>query len=69
MPMYEFDCPGCGQPFEELVRSAEAVKDVVCPACGSHKVHKKLSTFAPKVGGSRAASSGLSAAACGPVGT
>jgi putative FmdB family regulatory protein len=67
--MYEFDCPDCGQPFEELVRSLEAVKDVECPACGSRKVHKKVSTFAARVVGGYAASTGASAASCGPAGT
>lgn len=67
MPMYEFSCSKCGDEFEELVRNAEAVKDVACPACGSRKVKKKLSTFASKVQGSSSAST--SAAACAPGGT
>lgn len=67
MPMYEFDCPGCGQPFEELVRSSEAVKEVVCPSCGSHQVKRKLSLFASKVSGG-SAYSGAGAAACAPTG-
>lgn len=52
MPLYEFDCPGCGQPFEKLVRSAAAVSEVVCPNCGNHHPRKKLSTFAVKGGSS-----------------
>ncbi len=69
MPIYEFDCPSCGQPFEELVRSSEAAKDVVCPSCGSRKVKRKLSLFAAKVSGSGGALSSLSAQACAPSGT
>ena len=69
MPMYEFDCPACGQPFEELVCSAEAVKDVICPSCGSHQVKRKLSLFASKVTGSRRSYSNQSAPACAPAGT
>ena len=69
MPIYEFDCPSCGEPFEELVRNSEAVKDVVCPTCGSRKVKKKLSTFASKVSGGGASYSSLSAPACAPSGT
>lgn len=66
MPIFEFECPACHESFDELVRNAEAVKDVVCPICGNRKVKKKLSTFASKVsGGSTAAS----AAACAPGGT
>ncbi len=66
MPIFEFDCPKCQESFEELVRNAEAVKDVACPHCGNRKVKKKLSTFSAKVsGGSQTAS----AAACAPGGT
>ena len=65
MPIYEFECPKCHADFDELVRSAEAVKDVACPNCGSRKVKKKLSSFASKVS---SASSSVSAAACAPGG-
>lgn len=67
MPMYEFDCLKCDESFDELVRSAEAVRDVVCPACGSPKIKKKLSTFAARVSGG--GSKTVSAAACAPGGT
>jgi len=51
MPIYEFVCDECGQPFEELVFSASAVSDVVCPSCESSHIKKKISTFATKVAG------------------
>ncbi|MBI5667864.1 MAG: zinc ribbon domain-containing protein [Chloroflexi bacterium] len=60
MPLYEFDCPGCGQPFEKLVRSAAAVNDVVCPNCGNPRPRKKLSTFAMKGSSSGSSSAGSS---------
>jgi putative FmdB family regulatory protein len=69
MPLYEFDCPACGQPFEELVRSAETAKDVICPNCGSHKVKRKLSLFASKATGGSSSYANLSATACAPAGT
>ena len=56
MPIYEFQCTDCGQPFEELVRSAEAVADVECPSCGSQHVRKKVSIFASKTSGGGSAS-------------
>jgi putative FmdB family regulatory protein len=65
MPLYEFDCLSCGQSFEKLVRSAGAIKEVVCPICGQTHVQKKLSTFAANIKGS----SSSSAAACAPGGT
>ena len=48
MPLYEFSCAKCGEEFEELVMSSkpEALAEVACPECGSHKVTKKVSTFA-----------------------
>lgn len=49
MLIFEFECAACHDQFDELARNAEAVKDVVCPSCGSRRVKKKLSTFAAKV--------------------
>lgn len=44
MPMYEFQCNACEEEFEELVRADDEV--VECPACGTNRVTRKLSTFA-----------------------
>ena len=53
MPIFEFVCSQCGNPFEELVRSSSAVDEVICPACHSTDVRKKVSLFASKsTGGS-----------------
>jgi putative FmdB family regulatory protein len=51
MPLFEFVCTDCNQPFEELLRSSSAIVEVTCPTCGSQQVKKKLSTFASKVSG------------------
>lgn len=64
MPLFEFMCNECAQPFEELVRSSSAINEVNCPKCGSPEISKKLSTFASKVSGG-GFSLGSSAAACG----
>jgi len=48
MPIYEFSCSTCDRSFEELVRSAEATNEVVCPKCGSQHVKRKISLFASK---------------------
>lgn len=66
MPLYEFDCLSCGQSFDKLVRSAEAIKEVVCPVCGQPHIQKKLSNFAANVKGGSSSSTG--AAACAPGG-
>lgn len=69
MPIFEFTCTKCGRPFEELLRSAGAVNEVACPACGSPEVKKKVSTFASKISGSASLSLGSgSSAACSPGG-
>ena len=51
MPIFEFVCNACSQPFEELLRSASTADEVNCPNCGSSHIRKKVSTFASKVSG------------------
>ena len=46
MPMYEYACKSCGQPFEKLVRSMSATDDVPCPKCDSKRTERTLSVFA-----------------------
>jgi putative FmdB family regulatory protein len=64
MPIFEFQCSECGQPFEELVRSASAADKVVCPACKSTNVKKKLSLFASKPAGGVSLSSLSTSSSC-----
>ena len=65
MPLFEFVCSECGNQFEELVRSASVIEGVICPACSSAEIKKKLSTFASKIsGGGSSFSLGSSSAAC-----
>ncbi|HEU5142253.1 MAG TPA: zinc ribbon domain-containing protein [Solirubrobacterales bacterium] len=45
MPIYEFECKGCGRRFEELVH-AEAT-DLACPDCGSTRTSRLLSPVSP----------------------
>ncbi len=42
MPIYEYQCRGCGHDFETLVRSSEQPS---CPACHSHDLERLLSSF------------------------
>ena len=51
MPIFEFQCQECGNPFEEFVFSSSAITELTCPNCGSENIRKKLSTFASKVAG------------------
>ena len=65
MPIFEFVCSECDQPFEDLIFGSDT-KGVICPACGSEQVTKKMSTFSSKIGSDGASLSlgGSSAAAC-----
>lgn len=40
MPIYDFLCTKCEQPFEALVRGSDMP---VCPECGSSRVKKLVS--------------------------
>ena len=65
MPIFEFVCSECDQPFEDLIFGSDT-KGVICPACGSEQVMKKMSTFSSKIGSDGASLSlgGSSAAVC-----
>lgn len=43
MPLYEFECRGCGHRFEALVRGSSTPS---CPACEGDNVERLLSMFA-----------------------
>jgi putative FmdB family regulatory protein len=40
MPIYEFECEGCGARFEELVAAGAAV---ACPSCGAEPARRLYS--------------------------
>lgn len=44
MPIYEFECEGCGARFEELAGPGEAAS---CPRCGAARARRLLSTPSP----------------------
>ncbi|MDH5541476.1 MAG: zinc ribbon domain-containing protein [Nitrospinota bacterium] len=56
MPIYEFNCSDCDAKFEEMRLSSGSFKGVECPKCGSKKVKKAFSTFAPSIAGSSSSS-------------
>jgi putative FmdB family regulatory protein len=45
VPIYEFECEGCGARFEELV-AADTVA-VACPRCGSARTRRLMSSVSP----------------------
>jgi len=46
MPLYEYQCLGCGKIFELLRRISDADSDLQCPNCHSQKIERQFSTFA-----------------------
>jgi putative FmdB family regulatory protein len=45
VPIYEFECEGCGARFEELVATAEVAGP--CPQCGSARTRRLISNVSP----------------------
>ena len=68
MPIYEYVCPDCEQPFEKLVRGSRKVREkpVPCPTCGQESHRKKVTLVA--AAGASDSTSLASAAACAPSG-
>jgi putative FmdB family regulatory protein len=66
MPLYEYRCAQCGQPFEELRRMQDADRGLACPSCRSERVERQLSTFSSRMGSGAAPPCGApSSKACG----
>jgi putative FmdB family regulatory protein len=42
VPLYDFRCRNCGEPFEEFAPPAQSAP---CPACGSDDVERMLTGF------------------------
>ena len=68
MPLYEFSCKKCGHAFEELLMASElgTTAKLKCPACGSARTERGISSFASQSGGF--SSSGFSGGGCGSGG-
>jgi putative FmdB family regulatory protein len=45
MPIYEYRCEECDEPFEVFVRSSSQQINPTCPKCGGQKVKKAVSLF------------------------
>ncbi len=46
MPIYTYRCNECRHEFEELVLSASAEKEIVCPVCKTPSIERRMSAFA-----------------------
>jgi putative FmdB family regulatory protein len=56
MPIFDYECPGCGEVFEALTQTGDPPP--TCPACGGHKskklvgapaVHFKTDSATPRI--------------------
>jgi putative FmdB family regulatory protein len=66
MPLFEYECRGCGRQFEFLTRDGQTP---ACPSCHGEDLQKLLSVFAVGAdGGSRSSSFDMPAGACGRCG-
>jgi putative FmdB family regulatory protein len=65
VPIYEYACAACRKEFEKYV--ATATVTVVCPACESARVKRRLSLVGVKTGAvaSPIGASGASGGCCG----
>jgi len=64
MPIYEYECRGCGERFEALVNGSLKAS---CPACHGDELEKMLSVFAVGTEGSKSTFD-VSPNACGTCG-
>lgn len=60
MPMYDFACSDCGQPFEKKLKMSQSSDPQICPSCGSGDTRRRMSS-AFAMGGSSSASRTISA--------
>ena len=51
MPIYEFECPTCGERFERLQKLSDPDPDN-CPQCGAHGVRRRVTAPAFRLAGS-----------------
>lgn len=65
MPLFEYECRGCGRHFEFLTREGQ---DPACPACDGHDLQKLLSVFAVNTAGGGKAMDARPASPCGMCG-
>ncbi len=43
MPVYEYDCAGCGKRSEVFLKSVNSAGPSSCPQCGSAKIRRAIS--------------------------
>ncbi len=62
MPIYEYECRGCGSRFEKIVYGST---QPACPSCNSADLERLLSTFAVSSSGGRTTDAPTACGTCG----
>ena len=65
MPIYEYRCEECDEPFEVFVRSSSQQTQLTCPKCGGQKVKKAVSLFG--IGGASSSGGACGVCSTGPT--
>jgi putative FmdB family regulatory protein len=65
MPLFEYECRGCGHHFEYLTRDGQSPS---CPACKGVELQKQLSVFAAHSSGPAKSTMAPPSAPCGACG-
>jgi len=65
MPLFEYECRGCGRHFEHLTR---ADRQPECPSCHGQDLQKLLSVFAAHSDSPAKSFAGIPAAPCDTCG-
>ncbi len=58
MPLYEYECPKCGQKLELRRSMADSDFDIKCPECGKGILKRIISLFSSSSSGDSCAPSG-----------
>ena len=58
MPIYEFQCDGCGHIFELLSRIGDAEESLRCPECAGEELTRVMSAASFSMGNSAPSGSG-----------
>lgn len=56
MPIYEYACLECKEPFTLLQSLSAKAEETLCPHCGERKSRRLFSTFASRANGETPAS-------------
>jgi putative FmdB family regulatory protein len=57
MPIFDYQCDGCGKIYDVYHKTKELAEDIVCPTCGATSYKKLISAPMVSMGSSRASES------------